>query len=724
MYLDYYNLRGLPFQLNPDHRFFFESRQHKKAVSYLEYGLIQGEGFIVITGEVGTGKTTLIDHMLSQHQDENLVMAKVVTTQLEAEDFLRLVLLAFGVPPDGLDKATILTRFEAFLADNHRNGRRSLLFVDEAQNLPLSSLEELRMLSNFQADHTSLLQSILVGQPQFRQKLFSKDLEQLQQRVIAAHHLWPLDADETRNYIEHRLHRADWQGDPSFTDQALMMIHEQTGGVPRKINVLCNRLLIYGSLENLHRFSADVVRDVSLDLRSESLATDSALPHREPEDPAAENPVAIPEPVAISEPVAIPEPVALAPELSHDAVSADSESEHERADRAEDVAEASDEISEDPPAEISRLETPGPIRPYEVPADVAPETREADEPVAAAAPAQQPAPETPAPTEPPPERAAAPDNQAEAAWDPQSRRSRLLPAAVLLLLAVLAGAGWFAYAKDLGGVRDLLASLGPADLEPKPGTAGASPSLDKPGQAKPDRGEGQGDQDGTQPDPVATPEAAPESPAGEADSETAQAVGQAPAPEAAAAGVTGAGGQTGAGLDGGAGTPGTSPAPARDRPGDDSLATAASALMEPKAAPMKSLQGSSADQGVQTQTAPPATSPPEETPGATDEGAQEGSVEARLDTGADAQVVLRATEECWVEVRDASKAVLLSRLMRAGDSYPVPQQADLTLVTGNAGGLEIEVGGNKLAPLGPKGAVRRNISLNPVSLLERYALTQ
>ena len=163
MYLDYYKLRGLPFQLNPDHRFFFESRQHRKAVAYLEYGLTQGEGFIVITGEVGTGKTTLIDHILSQHQEESLVMAKVVTTQLEAEDFLRLVLLAFGVPPDGLDKATILTRFEAFLADNHRIGRRSLLFVDEAQNLPLSTLEELRMLSNFQADHTSLLQSTPFG---------------------------------------------------------------------------------------------------------------------------------------------------------------------------------------------------------------------------------------------------------------------------------------------------------------------------------------------------------------------------------------------------------------------------------------------------------------------------------------------------------------------------------------------------------------------------------
>ena len=564
------------------------------------------------------------------------------------------------------------------------------------------------MLSNFQADHTSLLQSILVGQPQFRQKLFSKDLEQLQQRVIAAHHLWPLDADETRKYIEHRLHRADWQGDPSFTDQALMMIHEQTGGVPRKINVLCNRLLIYGCLENLHRLGADVVRDVSLDLRNESLAIDSVLPHREPEDPAAEDPAAI------------SAPAALAPALPHDAVPAEPGPGHERADPAADVAEAFKEISEDPPAEV--WTPPEPIRPAESPADVAPDTREADEPVTVAAPAQQLKPAIPEPTESPPERAAAPDDQAETEWDrPVRRNRRLLPVAVLFLLAVLAGAGWLAYTKDLGDARDLLASLGSAVFEPKPGTSGASPSLDKPGPVKPDLGEQQSDPDGTQPDRLATPAAAPESPVGKLDPKTVQAAGQAPAPQAAAAGATDAGGQTGAGLDGGLATPETSPTAARDEAGDETLAeTALSALT----APMKAPQGSSADQAIQTQAAPPAASPPEVTPGATDEGAPESSVEVRLGTPADARVVLRATEECWVEVRDASRAVLFSRLMHAGDSYPVPERADLTLVTGNAGGLEIEVGGTKLAPLGPNGAVRRNISLNPVSLLARYALTQ
>ena len=271
MYTGFYALKALPFQLNPDHRFYFDQGPHKKASAYLRFGLSQAEGFVVITGEVGAGKTTLIDRALTQIKGQDRVTAKVDTTQLEAEDFLRMVAFAFGLEDVGTDKATVLRRIESFLRQTHRSGKRALLFVDEVQNLPYPSLEELRMLSNFHENQNALLQIYLVGQPEFKKTLSSRDLEQLRQRVIANYHLRPLNAEETADYIRHRLSLVEWKNDPAFTDQAMAAIYEETGGVPRRVNLLCSRLLLFGCLEGLHEIDAGAVREVVADMKEEGL---------------------------------------------------------------------------------------------------------------------------------------------------------------------------------------------------------------------------------------------------------------------------------------------------------------------------------------------------------------------------------------------------------------------------------------------------------------------
>ncbi len=269
MYTSFFKFSGRPFQLSPDPRFFFGSRSHKKAMAYLTYGLNQGEGFIIITGDIGAGKTTLVGHLLSQLDSDKFIAAKVVTTQIEADDTLRMVASALGIEQEKRDKATLLREIEAFLTQSYRAGKRVLLIIDEVQNLPARSLEELRMLSNFQVDEGAVMQCFLLGQPQFRQTLASAALEQLRQRVIASYHLEPLDAEETRAYIEHRLRMVGWKDDPRFEPEAFAAIFEETRGVPRKINTLCSRLLLFAFLEERHSIDAQVVEEVVHDLAQE-----------------------------------------------------------------------------------------------------------------------------------------------------------------------------------------------------------------------------------------------------------------------------------------------------------------------------------------------------------------------------------------------------------------------------------------------------------------------
>lgn len=277
MYESFYKLSTRPFQLNPDPRFFYGSPGHKRAMSYLRYGLTQGEGFIVITGDIGTGKTMLVNTLFDDLSKENVVAAQLVTTQLEAEDTLRMVAASFGLAHEGLDKATILKNLETFMTSRMRQGKRVLLLVDEAQNLPARSLEELRMLSNFQLGGRVLFQSFLLGQAEFRNALQAKGLEQLRQRVIAAYHLEPLDKEQTQAYIEHRMRTAGWKDDPKFTDAAYTAIYKYSGGIPRRINTLCDRLLLFGALEEIHEIDADKIETVIGELKRETSSSDYDL---------------------------------------------------------------------------------------------------------------------------------------------------------------------------------------------------------------------------------------------------------------------------------------------------------------------------------------------------------------------------------------------------------------------------------------------------------------
>ena len=274
MFDDFYGLTGRPFQLTPDPAFYFESLTHRKALSYLGYGLAQGEGFVVITGEIGAGKSTLVAHLLVTVDPARLTAAQIVTSKLDGEELVHVVAQAFGLIVDGHDKASALGAIEAFLHDEARAGRRCLLVVDESQNLTIEALEELRMLSNFQLGAHPLLQTLLLGQPEFRSMIQDHpQLEQLRQRVIAAHHLDAMDADEVQPYIEHRLKCVGWNANPAFDQQIFALIYEASGGVPRRINQICNRLLLLGSVEQRAQIDAAMLGDVL-----EELATDGTQP--------------------------------------------------------------------------------------------------------------------------------------------------------------------------------------------------------------------------------------------------------------------------------------------------------------------------------------------------------------------------------------------------------------------------------------------------------------
>ncbi|MGB0127775.1 MAG: XrtA/PEP-CTERM system-associated ATPase, partial [Rhodocyclaceae bacterium] len=254
----------------PDPSFFFGSRQHRKAMAYLEYGLHQSEGFIVVTGDVGAGKTTLVRNLLDKLDPSEVLAVNLVSTQLDAEDMLRMVAAAFGLRTKDLQKADLLLALEAFLLSITEQGKRALIIVDEAQNLAPGAVEELRMLSNFQIEDHALLQSFLVGQPEFRNILQSPRMQQLRQRVIASCHVGPMDAEDTRSYIEHRLRFVGWQDKPQFEPQVFDIVYQFSEGIPRRINALCDRLLMSGFLSNKHGFTAEDAREMATEIRHET----------------------------------------------------------------------------------------------------------------------------------------------------------------------------------------------------------------------------------------------------------------------------------------------------------------------------------------------------------------------------------------------------------------------------------------------------------------------
>jgi putative secretion ATPase (PEP-CTERM system associated) len=289
MYEPFYSFKAKPFQLSPDPAFYYGSRVHKRAHAYLEYGLYQGEGFIVITGEVGAGKTTLVRNLLANLNPAHVVAAHLVSSQLDADDLLRAVGNAFGLTTRGSDKASLLDELERFLHTTASERKRALLIVDEAQNLTPRAVEELRMLSNFQAGQRALLQSFLIGQPELRRILQGQDMQQFRQRVIASYHLGPLDEAETRHYIEHRLRQVGWASDPTLTDDAYGAIYAFTVGIPRRINMVCNRLLLSGFLNEKHVLDAADVESVVSEFKEElGLGARRDATGRLAEEPASE----------------------------------------------------------------------------------------------------------------------------------------------------------------------------------------------------------------------------------------------------------------------------------------------------------------------------------------------------------------------------------------------------------------------------------------------------
>jgi general secretion pathway protein A len=270
MYEEYFGFTAKPFQLVPDPGFFFGSRGHKRAMAYLNYGLHQAEGFIVITGEVGAGKTTLIRNVLNSLSDQQIVATQIVSSQLNENDLLRTVALGFGLTLTRDSKADILIALSTYFESLLNEGKRALLIVDETQNLSPRAIEELRMLSNFQSGSKSLLQSFLVGQPEFREVMQRPEMKQLKQRVIASFHLGPLDKGETRQYIEHRLQKVGWnQSRLRFEEAAFEKIAEASNGIPRRINTLCDRLLLATFLAEQQTVTVATVDEISTEILDE-----------------------------------------------------------------------------------------------------------------------------------------------------------------------------------------------------------------------------------------------------------------------------------------------------------------------------------------------------------------------------------------------------------------------------------------------------------------------
>src|SRR4051812_2935561 len=267
MYERFYQLRERPFALSPDPEYLYPSRVHQEALDYLRYGIESQAGFIVITGEIGSGKTTLLQTLL-RNLDTETTVGRIVNTMLEPRELLETILIDFGLDPTGRSKPLMLRDLSQYLVDQRVGGRLVLLVIDEAQNLGLGALEELRMLSNLETEKSKLLQIVLVGQPELRDKLAAPELEQLRQRITVSYHLPPLDALEAGRYINHRLRRAALGTPLEFPPEATDLIHARSRGVPRIINVICDAALVFGYAEERQTFDAALITAVLAELET------------------------------------------------------------------------------------------------------------------------------------------------------------------------------------------------------------------------------------------------------------------------------------------------------------------------------------------------------------------------------------------------------------------------------------------------------------------------
>ena len=272
MYDQFYRFNSEPFRLSPDHAFAYAHKGYIKARAYMAYAFMREEGFVMVTGRPGTGKTTLVGALIEHLSGENVRVANLVCSQLKADDLLKLVAYEFGVAVDVVEKGELLQRLTQQLRAWHRDGRRALLIVDEAQDLAVSAMEELRLLTNIQVAGKPLLQIFLLGQPELRELVLRPELEQVHQRIVAASHLKSLEMEETREYILHRLDVVGWRGDPAFSQAVFPLVYKFSEGIPRRINLICSRLLLHCALEQRHRVEVADVREVIGELQDEHLA--------------------------------------------------------------------------------------------------------------------------------------------------------------------------------------------------------------------------------------------------------------------------------------------------------------------------------------------------------------------------------------------------------------------------------------------------------------------
>ncbi len=271
MYQAFYKLRGKPFQLTPDPGMLFPSKGHKRAMAYLLYGFEQGEGFVMITGAVGTGKTLLIQKLFEELAHRNIVVASLASANLDGEDILPAVASALDLPYERRSKEALLQELKQYLISLQARHTHALLVVDEAQTLTPAALEMLRILSNLELRGRALLQVFLVGQAELRRVIVSNHMEQLRQRIIASHRIEPMAEEESRAYILHRLRAVGWNNDPELAPEIFSEVYQASRGIPRKINLIMDRLLLHGYLEELHALNLAALTTV-LDEMDEEMA--------------------------------------------------------------------------------------------------------------------------------------------------------------------------------------------------------------------------------------------------------------------------------------------------------------------------------------------------------------------------------------------------------------------------------------------------------------------
>jgi putative secretion ATPase (PEP-CTERM system associated) len=265
MYERFYRLRERPFALTPDPDYLYPSKMHSEALGYLRYGIETHAGFVVITGAIGSGKTTLLQTLL-RTVDNRITVSRVMNTLLDPRELIEAAMIDLGLDPAGMSKPAMLKTFGEFLVNERAAGRMVMLVIDEAQNLSLPALEEIRMLSNMETEKSKLLQILLIGQPDLRDKLSRPELEQLRQRITVSHHLLPLDTEETARYINHRLARASIGAPLEFPRTVTDRIHERSGGIPRLINVIADATLVFGYGEERCEIDEALIKDVIADL--------------------------------------------------------------------------------------------------------------------------------------------------------------------------------------------------------------------------------------------------------------------------------------------------------------------------------------------------------------------------------------------------------------------------------------------------------------------------